>query len=101
MPSEARLKFFLKNIKKGPKIHCLALKLYTGPPNCITGASKSWGGGGPSPRAPPPGSASDSGRPNLTNNLIDFQMPNIPGLVITIAKLTAVQAYGETKVKGD
>ena len=33
--------FFEKNIKKGPKIHCLALKLYTGPPNSITGASKS------------------------------------------------------------
>ena len=51
MPSEARLEIFLKNIKKGPKIHCLALKLYTGPPNFITGASKSGGRGG---RAPPP-----------------------------------------------
>ena len=49
--SEARN--FLKNIKKGPKIHCLALKLYTGPPNCITGASKSGGQGGPGPRGPP------------------------------------------------
>ena len=54
--SEAR-NFFWKNTKKGPKIHCLALKLYTGPPNCITGASKSGGQGGPGP--PPPGSASD------------------------------------------
>ena len=48
MPSKARLEiFFWKNTKKGPKIHCLALDLYTGPPNCITGASKSggqWGG---------------------------------------------------------
>ena len=28
MPSETRLKIFGKN--KGPKIHCFALKLYTG-----------------------------------------------------------------------
>ena len=55
MPSKARLEIFLKNIKKGPKIDCLALKLYTGPPNCITGASKSGGQGG---AGPPPGSAS-------------------------------------------
>ena len=35
--------FFEKDIKKGPKIHCLALNLYTGPPNCITWASwASW-----------------------------------------------------------
>ena len=48
-----------KKKKKGPKIHCLALKLYTGPRNCITGASKSGGRGGPGSRAPPPpGSAS-------------------------------------------
>ena len=40
--------------KKGPKIHCLALKLYTGPPNCITGASKSGGQGGPGPPPPDP-----------------------------------------------
>ena len=52
MLSKVRLEIFWKNIKKGPKIHCLALKLYTGPPNCITGASKLynwglqiWGGG--------------------------------------------------------
>ena len=32
--------------KKGPKIHCLALKLYTEPPNLITGASESGGPGG-------------------------------------------------------
>ena len=44
--SEAR-NFLKKYKKKGPKIHCLALKLYTGPPNCITGASKSGGQGGP------------------------------------------------------
>ena len=51
--SKAR-NFFGKNMKKGPKIHCLALKLYTGPPNCISGASKSGGqGGSPGPRAPP------------------------------------------------
>ena len=51
MPSEARLEILKK--KKGPKIHCLALKLYTGPPNCITGASKSGGqGGDPGPRDP-------------------------------------------------
>ena len=51
MPSKARPEIFLKNIKKkGPKIHCLALKLYTGPPNCITRASKSGGRGGPGPR---------------------------------------------------
>ena len=43
--SEAR-NFFEKYKKKGPKIHCFALKLYTGPPNCITGASKSGGQGG-------------------------------------------------------
>ena len=56
--SKAR-KFFGKNIKKGPKIHCLALKLYTEPPKCITGASKSGGRGGGRPPAPaPPGSAS-------------------------------------------
>ena len=59
MPSEARLEIFWKNIKKDPKIHCLALKLYTGPPNCITGASKSGGQGGPGPPGPPPGSASE------------------------------------------
>ena len=59
MPSEARLEIFLKKYKKsGPKIHCLALKLYTGPPNCITGASKSGVGGGPGVRGPSPGSAS-------------------------------------------
>ena len=46
--SEAR-NFFEKIQKKGPKSHCLALKLYTGPPNCITGASKSGGRGGPGP----------------------------------------------------
>ena len=51
--SEAR-NFFEKIYKKGPKIHCLALKLYTGPPNCITGASKSGGQGGPGPPDPPP-----------------------------------------------
>ena len=39
--------FLKKYIKKGPKIHCLALKLYTGPPHCTTGASKSGGQGGP------------------------------------------------------
>ena len=50
--SEAR-NFFEKYKKKGPKIHCLALKLYTGPPNCITGASKSGGRGGPGPPGPP------------------------------------------------
>ena len=51
--SEAR-NFFEKYKKKGPKIHCLALKLYTGPPNCITGASKSEGqGGARAPGAPP------------------------------------------------
>ena len=59
MPSEARLEIFFEKIqKKGPKIHCWALKLYTGPPNCITGASKSGGRGGPGPPGPPPGSAS-------------------------------------------
>ena len=59
MPSEARLEIFLKKYKKkGPKIHCLALKLYTGPPNCITGASKSGGRGGAREPGPPPGSAS-------------------------------------------
>ena len=47
MPSKARLEIFLKKYKKDPKIHFLALKLYTGPPNCITGASKSGGQGGP------------------------------------------------------
>ena len=53
MLSEVRLEIFGKNIKKGPKIHCLALKLYTGLPNCITGASKSGGQGGPgSPGTP-------------------------------------------------
>ena len=61
MPSEVRLEIFLKKYKKkGPKIHCLALKLYTGPPNCITGASKSGGQGGPGPWGPP-GSASEVG----------------------------------------
>ena len=59
MLSEARLEiFFEKILKKGPKIHCLALKLYTGPPNCITGASKSGGQGGPWAPGAPPGSAS-------------------------------------------
>ena len=49
--------FFWKNMKKGPKIHCLSLKLYAGPPNCITGASISGGQGG---RAPgPPGFVSE------------------------------------------
>ena len=51
MLSKAKLEIFLKkNIKKGPKIHCLALTLYTGPANCITGASKSGGWGGLGPR---------------------------------------------------
>ena len=45
MQSEVRLEIFWKKYKKGPKIHCLALKLYTGPSNCITGASKSGGQG--------------------------------------------------------
>ena len=48
MPSEARPKFFLEKYKnKGSKIHCLALKLYTG-------ASKSGGQGGSGPPGPPP-----------------------------------------------
>ena len=55
MQSEVRLENFFEKIwKKGPKIHCLSLKLYAGPPNCITGASKSWGQGGPGPRPPDP-----------------------------------------------
>ena len=58
MLSKARLEIFLKKYKKGPKIHCLALKLYTGPPNCITGASKSGGQGGTRVPGAPPGSAS-------------------------------------------
>ena len=53
MLSEARPEnFFEKILKYGHKIHCLALKLYTGPPKCITGASKSVGQGGPGPRGP-------------------------------------------------
>ena len=43
-------KNFLKKYKKGPKIHCFALKMYTG-------ASKSGGQGGPA-SPPPPGYAS-------------------------------------------
>ena len=39
-------KFFEKIKNKGPKIHYFALKFTVGPPNCITGASKSWGQGG-------------------------------------------------------
>ena len=35
-------KFFEKIKNKGPKIHYFALKFTVGPPNCITGASKSW-----------------------------------------------------------
>ena len=50
--SKAR-NFFEKTFKKGPKIHCLALKLYTGPPNCITEASKSVGWGARAPGDPP------------------------------------------------
>ena len=55
MPSEARLEnFFEKFLKKGPKIHYFALKFTVGPPNCITGASKSWGqGGDPGLQGPP------------------------------------------------
>ena len=34
-------KFFEKIKNKGPKIHYFALKFTVGPPNCITGASKS------------------------------------------------------------
>ena len=50
-----RQKFFLKNIKKASKIHCLTLKLYTGPPICITGAFKSGSRGGDlGPRPPTP-----------------------------------------------
>ena len=37
---------FIYNIKKASKIHCVALKLYTGLPICITGASKPGVGGG-------------------------------------------------------
>ena len=40
--------------KKGPKVHCLPLKLYAGCPNCITWASKSGGQGGPEPPGPTP-----------------------------------------------
>ena len=40
--------FFEKHIKKGPKIHCLALELYTGPPNCTTGGHGGAGWGSPS-----------------------------------------------------
>ena len=50
MPSKAKLEKFFE--KKGPKIHCLSLKLYAGPPNCITGASESRGWG-PEPPGPP------------------------------------------------
>ena len=53
MPCEARLEIFLKKyLKNCPKIHCLAIKLYTGPPNCITGAFKSGDQGGRAPGAP-------------------------------------------------
>ena len=53
MPSEARLEIFLKKIKyKGPKIHYFALRFTVGSPNCITGASKSWGQGGPKLKIP-------------------------------------------------
>ena len=48
MLSKARVCIFLKKYIKGPKIHCLALKLHTGPPNCITRASTS-GGQAPGP----------------------------------------------------
>ena len=41
--------FFEKIWKEGPKMYCLALKLYTRPPNCITGAYKS-GVRGPGPQ---------------------------------------------------
>ena len=53
MPSEAVLEIFLKKYKKkGSKIHCLALQLYTGPPNSITVVSKSGGQGGLGPLDP-------------------------------------------------
>ena len=52
MLSKAKLEIFLKKYKKkGPKIHCLALKLYTGHPNFITRASKSGSQGALAPRA--------------------------------------------------
>ena len=63
MPSKVRLEIFWKKYKKkGPKINCLALKLYTGPPNCITGASKSGGQGGARAPGAPPGSASETNK---------------------------------------
>ena len=70
MPSEARLEIFLKKYKKkGPKIHCLALKLYTGASKsrvkglflskrakrCIRDSPYlGWRGGAMAPLAPPP-----------------------------------------------
>ena len=58
MPSKTKLENIFEKIwKKGPKIHCLSLKLYAGPQNCVTGASKSGGQGGPGTPGPP-GSAS-------------------------------------------
>ena len=47
--SQYNLEEFYEKIKnKGHKIHYFALKFTVGPPNCITGASKSWSwGGGP------------------------------------------------------
>ena len=46
MPREARLENFLKKYgKRALKFHCSSLQLYAGPPNCITGASKSGGQG--------------------------------------------------------
>ena len=52
MWSEAR-NFFWKNIKKGPKIHYLALNSTLGLQIIITGASKSGGQGRPGPLGPP------------------------------------------------
>ena len=59
MPSTARLEIFFEKILKRVLKFINSLKLYTGPPNCITGASKSGvQGEGLGPQGPP-GSASE------------------------------------------
>ena len=65
MPSQTRLEIFLKkNWNQGPKIHCLAIKLYTDASKIYTGDSKSEGGADPDP-------------PGSTSGLLSFQLKSL------------------------
>ena len=74
-------------MKKDPKIHCLALKLYTGPPNCITGASKSGGLGARAPLDP------------LVNSLGPWNSGLYPGVLVGGTQTPTAAVINESSAK--